>query len=214
MAKVLTIDQRSDEWFEARLGKATGSRFGDIMAQTRGKTEAAARKNYRAQLVSERLTSEKESSYTTAAMQWGVDNEDTARLAYELETGLTVATTGMYIHDTLAAAVSPDGLVETDGLLEIKCPNTATHIETLKRKTVPQHYYWQVIGQLWLTGRDWCDFVSYDPRLIENAQMIIIRVLREEVADDIEKLAQAVEDFLEEVDADVKFIQEYKNEAL
>jgi len=211
MAKVLTIDQRSDEWFEARLGKATGSRFGDIMAQTRGKTEAAARKNYRAQLVSERLTSEKESSYTTAAMQWGVDNEDTARLAYELETGLTVATTGMYIHDTLAAAVSPDGLVETDGLLEIKCPNTATHIETLKRKTVPQYYYWQVIGQLWLTGRDWCDFVSYDPRLIENAQMIIIRVEREESQEYIDELAEAVETFLQEVDAEVEFIRNYKS---
>lgn len=201
-------EQRTDDWFAERLGEANGSRFGDIMAKTKGGAETAARRNYRSQLVSERLTGVIEEVRTSGPMQWGVETEATARLEYELQTGFTVAESGRFKHDTLRAGASPDGLVETDGLLEIKCPNTATHIETLKRKTVPYQYYWQVIGQLWLTGRDWCDFVSYDPRLPENAQMIIIRVEKNE--EDINTLATEVEAFLKEVDAEEQFIKEYQ----
>ena len=201
------VEQRSPEWFAERLGKATASRFGDIMAKTRT-GEAAARRNYRAQLVAERLTGEREEMRTSSSMQWGVDTEATARLEYELQTGYTVLECGMFNHETLNAGASPDGLVETDGLLEIKCPNTATHIETLKRKTVPYQYFWQVIGQLWLTGREWCDFVSYDPRLPDNAQMIIIRVERDE--EYIKQLEDEVTKFLAEVDEEEQFIKEYQ----
>lgn len=200
------MQQRSDEWFEARLGKATASRFKDVM--TTIKTgEAAARKNYRAELVSERLTRTKEDGFTSTAMQWGIDNEDTARLRYELATGNTVEECGFISHYIMQAGASPDGLVNDDGLVEIKCPNTATHIETLKTARVPYQYYWQVMGQLWITGRKWCDFVSFDPRMPKNAQLFITRVEYDD--EQVTKLASEVSSFLLEVDREVEFIRQY-----
>ncbi len=204
----ITNDQGTDEWFNQRLGKATASRFADIMAKGRGSTEAAARKNYKAQLLSERLTGEKADTYGSAAMAWGTDYEATARLMYELKSGSTVEETGFYVHDNLEAGASPDGLIGDDGLLEIKCPNTATHIETLKRQETPRQYFWQVHGQMWITGRKWCDFVSFDPRLPENAQLFITRVERDE--DVIKDLEAQVTTFLREVAAEVQFIESYK----
>ena len=202
------VEQRSPEWYAQRLGKATASSFGAIM--TKGRSgESAARKNYRAQLVAERLTHEKEEGYTTSSMQWGIDTEDTARLEYELESGNTVDETGFWQHETIQAGASPDGLIGEDGLLEIKCPNTATHIETLKKQQVPYQYYWQVMGQLWITGRKWCDFMSYDPRLPSNASKIIIRVERDE--DQIRELEAEVKTFLREVAAEVQFIENYQS---
>lgn len=204
----LTNDQRTDEWFALRLGRATASRFGDIMAKGRNGYEPAARKNYRAQLVSERLTGVKDETYTSAAMQWGVDNEETARLRYELRTGNEPVECGFFTHDTLQAGASPDGLIGDDGLLEIKCPNSATHIETLKKQAVPSQYKWQVQGQLWITGRQWCDFVSYDPRMPSNAQVFITRVQRDDAA--IKELEGQITTFLREVEAEVQFIKNYK----
>lgn len=202
----LSNDQRTEDWFTARLGKATASRFKDVMLTIRS-GEAAGRKNYRAELVAERLTGAKEEGFTSAPMQWGIEWEETARLRYELATGNIVEECGFFTHDTLQAGASPDGLVNHDGVLEIKCPNTATHIETLKTQRVPYQYYWQVVGQMWITGRQWCDFVSFDPRMPENAQYFCKRVDRME--EDIEKLEAAVRDFLLEVDQEEQFIKQY-----
>lgn len=207
MAKLVLAEQRSPEWFEARLGKATASRFSDIMAKTRS-GYAASRKNYMAELVTQRLTGAIPEPYSNTAMQWGTDNEPLARLAYELQTGNEVEETGLWVHDTLEAGASPDGFVNKDGVLEIKCPNTATHIETLELQQVPRQYLAQVQGQMWITDRKWCDFVSYDPRLPENAQMIIIRVERDEKY--IEELETEVINFLKQVEEQVKFVKEYK----
>lgn len=204
----LTSEQRTEDWITARLGKATASRFGDIMARGRGSAESAARRNYKAQLVAERLSGNKEESFTSSAMAWGTDFEDTARLRYELRSGNEVQECGFYLHDTLEAGASPDGLIGDDGLLEIKCPNTATHIETLKLQEVPRQYFWQVHGQMWITGRQWCDFVSFDPRMPPNAQLFITRVHRDE--DIIEDLQAQVTTFLREVEAEVQFIKNYK----
>lgn len=202
----LTNDQRTDEWFEARLGRATASRFKDVM--TTVKTgESAARKNYRAELVAERLTGVREEGFTTSAMQWGIDQEETARLRYELTTGNVVDECGFYTHETLMAGASPDGLIGQEGALEIKCPNSATHIETLRTQRVPYQYYWQIMGQMWITGRQWCDFVSFDPRMPENAQFFLKRVERDEEA--IEKLEKTVKEFLAETDNEVNFIKSY-----
>lgn len=207
MAKLIKADQGTDEWLMARVGLATASKFADIMAKTRS-GYAASRKNYMAELVIERLTGQPTEYYSNSAMAWGSETEPVARLEYALETGNEVEETGLWVHDSLLAGASPDGFVNDDGTLEIKCPNSATHIETLLSKKAPRQYFAQIQGQLWMTDRKWCDFVSYDPRLPENTRMIIIRVERDE--DFVKELAQEVEKFLGEVDDQVKFIKDYK----
>lgn len=206
MSKQIKAEQRSPEWFTARLGKATGSRFTDIISTTRS-GYSASRKNYAAELVTEILTGIPAENYTSTAMQWGTDNEPVARLNYELATGNDVRETGFWVHDKINAGASPDGLVNGDGLLEIKCPNTATHIETLQKKQVPKQYVAQVQGQMWLTERKWCDFVSFDPRLPENAQMIVIRLERDDAF--ISELELEIIAFLKEVDSLVEFVRSY-----
>jgi putative phage-type endonuclease len=207
MPTLVQAPQRSPEWFAARLGRATGSGFGEIIALTRS-GYSSKRANYAAKLTAERLTGQQEESFTTAAMQWGIDNEDTARLMYSLAVGEEAEETGFWVHDTIMAGASPDGFVGNEGVLEIKCPNTATHISTLISKKLPSQYKAQVQGQMWITGRNWCDFVSFDPRLPENAQMIIIHVERDE--DYIKFLEDEVIGFLAEVDKQVELIKNYK----
>lgn len=202
------MQQRSEEWFAARLGKATSSRFGDVVATLRGGGEAAGRKNYRALLVVERLTGVSAEHYSSPAMQWGTDTEELARLAYTLKTGVDVEEAGFIEHPKLAAGASPDGLVGTEGLLEIKCPNTANHIATLRAQKMPPEHMPQVQGQMWITGRKWVDFVSYDPVLPPNAQLFIYRVERDDKY--IDTLIGAVSQFLTEVDAEVDFLKGYK----
>ena len=201
------LEQGSIDWLQSRVGRATASRFSDVMASIRS-GEAASRKNYRAELVVERLTGQPVESYKSPAMEWGNEYEPVARLKYELTTGNNVDECGLFIHNSIMAGASPDGLVNDDGLLEIKCPNTATHIETLRKQEVPRQYYWQVMGQLWITGRKWCDFVSYDPRLSQNAQYFCTRVLRDE--DAISDLEDNIVMFLRSVDEEVAFIENYK----
>ena len=198
--------QRTEDWFKARLGKATGSKFNDIMA---GKTRAGW-KNYRAQLVSERTTGVRQDTYKSAEMMWGTENEPLARLYYTLMTGNTVEECGFFDHGEIAAGASPDGLIGQDGILEIKCPNTATHIATLRTGKLPQQYVAQVQGQMWITDRKWADFVSFDSRLPDNARIKVIRVARDETY--IKMLEATILEFLAEVDEEVKFVTEYGKE--
>lgn len=204
----MDAQQRTDAWFQARLGKCTASRFGDATSFLRGGAESAYRKNYRSDLVVERLTGQKDWTFTSSAMQWGIDNEPIAKDAYMSETGNEVTDAPFVEHPLLAAGASPDGYVGQDGLVEIKCPNTATHIETLMKRRVPFQYLAQVQGQMWITGRKWCDFVSFDPRLPVNAQLFILRVERDD--DYITSLEDGITDFLEEVDKEAAFVQSYK----
>jgi putative phage-type endonuclease len=168
----------------------------------------AGRKNYRAELVIERLTGDRQENYTNGAMQWGIDNEPTARLAYEAETGDMITDATFVQHTLLEAGASPDGYINDDGVLEIKCPNSATHIQTLQSKKIPFQYYAQVQGQMWMTGRKYAKFVSFDPRMPINAQMIIIDVPRDD--EYIEKLEKEVSSFLEEVEAETEFVRLYE----
>lgn len=159
------MEQRSEEWFMARLGCVTASRTADVMAKTKS-GYSASRANYMAQLITERLTQTVADGFSSAAMAWGTETEPQARMAYELITGAKVEETGFVPHPTIAGfGASPDGLVGEDGLIEIKCPNSATHIETLLSQKVPTKYITQMQVQMLCTGRDWCDFVSFDPRL-------------------------------------------------
>lgn len=207
MSVDVTEDQRTDIWFEARLGKATASKFKDIMSTVKS-GESAGRKNYRAQLVAERLTRTKEENYTSKEMQHGIDYEDAAKLAYWIHTKQEIEDCGFFAHDTLQAGASPDGLIGDKGICEIKCPNTATHIETLKSPKLPTQYYWQVMGQMWITGREWCDFVSFDPRMPANSRLFVLRVNRDDEA--IDRLEKEITKFLLEVDSDERFIKNFK----
>lgn len=174
------IEQGTPEWFAQRLGKVTASRVADIIAKTQSGA-AASRKNYLAQLVAERLTGQAADSFKSGAMQHGTETEPMARMAYETETGLMVTEVAMIQHPKIEmAGASPDGLVGEDGLVEIKCPNTSTHISTLMADKAPSGYMAQMQWQMACTGRAWVDFVSFDPRMPEDMQLFIKRVPRDE----------------------------------
>lgn len=199
------IEQGSPEWFAMRCGKATASRIADIIATTKS-GPSALRTNYAAQLVAERLTGAVAESYSNAAMQWGNATEAQARASYEFAKNLDVQLVDFIDHPTIGmSGASPDGLVGTDGLVEIKCPNTATHIETLLGEKVAGKYVTQIQWQLACTGRAWCDFVSYDPRLPEEMSIWIKRVERDDKM--IAELSDKVTAFLAEVASTVESLE-------
>jgi putative phage-type endonuclease len=174
------IEQGTPEWFAQRLGKVTASRIADIMAKTKTGV-SASRGNYLAQLVAERLTGQSADTFKSGAMQHGTETEPQARMVYEAETGQIVTEVAMINHPTIEmSGASPDGLVGTDGLVEIKCPNTSTHIASLMADKAPSGYIPQMQWQMACTGRAWCDFVSFDPRMPEDMQLLIKRVPRDE----------------------------------
>lgn len=173
------IEQRTEEWHQARLGRVTASRMSDVMGRTKS-GYGAGRANYMAALIVERLTQTPVETYSNAAMQWGTETEPQARATYMLTTGRDVAEAGFDLHPTIAdLGASPDGYVGEDGLIEIKCPNTATHLDTLLSDAVPQKYLLQMQTQMACTGRAWCDFVSFDPRLPDEMQMWTKRIPRD-----------------------------------
>lgn len=193
----IDVEQGSDEWRKARLGRVTASRVADVIAKTKSGW-STSRANYAAELVAERLTNEPTQGYTNAVMQRGSEMEPEARQAYEIMHGVEVRQIGFVIHpDIEMSGASPDGLVGDDGHVEIKCPHTATHIATLLGGTTPQKYITQMQWQMACTGRHWCDFVSYDSRLPAEMQMFVERVERDDVL--IRDLEKAVEVFLSEV---------------
>lgn len=170
--------QGSDEWLNARVGKITASRIADLMAKTKTGW-GASRANYAAELLCERLTGNRGERFTNAAMQWGTDQEPFARQAYSERFGVDVYEVGFIDHPELPmSGASPDGFVGEAGLVEIKCPMTATHLDTLLRGSVPEKYMLQMQFQMACAGREWCDFVSFDPRLPEAMQLFVERVPR------------------------------------
>ena len=202
------MDQRTDEWFAARLGKVTASRVADVIAKTKT-GPSASRENYATQLVLERLTNKQAESYTNSAMQWGTETEPMARQAYELKRGLFVNETGFVDHPTIEmCGASPDGLVGADGLIEIKCPNSATHMETILTQKVPAKYIPQMMWQMSCTGRNWCDFVSFDPRFPENLQIFIERVAYDPTY--VRMLELEITQFLDEVTKKVEILRKFK----
>lgn len=199
----MEIKQGSAEWLALRAGKVTASRIADVMM---AKTTAGY-KNYMADLIVERLTGSKTESFTTSAMQWGVDNEPLARAEYEIKTGGFVDQVTFVEHPSIEMfGCSPDGLIGDDGLVEIKCPNTATHIDYVMADKPPAKYVPQMQCQLAVTGRKWCDFVSFDPRLPDGLQLFIVRLERDD--EYIEKMEKAVKKFLDEVNQAVLKLKE------
>ena len=197
---VTDVQQGSEEWKTLRLGKITASRVSQVMGKSR--------QNFLAIIAAERISKQAE-SFTNAAMQWGIDTEPFAREAYEARNGVKVVQVGFCLHPTIKdAGASPDGLVGDDGLIEIKCPNTSTHVGTLIDQKAPTKYIPQIQFQLACTGRQWCDFVSFDPRIEQS--FFQIRVERDN--EYIEKIEKEVSEFLEEVEKLVNQIQGNTNE--
>lgn len=191
------IEQGSAEWLQQRCGKVTASRIADLMAKTKSGW-SSSRANYAAQLVAERLTGTVADSFTNAAMQWGTQTEPEARRAYEFFVDRDVQQVGFIPHGTIVmAGASPDGLVGDDGMLELKCPLTATHIETLLTGAIPDKYRKQMMFQMACTGRQWCDFASYDPRMCESMRLFVHRVERSD--EEIREIEDAVRAFLAEI---------------
>jgi len=196
------MEQGSPEWFEARLGKVTASRVADVIAKTKS-GPSASRSNYMGELVAERLTGVSAEKFKSAAMQHGTDTEAEARTAYAFHADCDVAEVGFVPHPTITmSGASPDGLVGDDGLLELKCPNTSTHIETLLGGKVPEKYVTQIMWQLACTGRKWCDFGSYDPRMPERMRLFVKRIYRDD--ERIDQLEREVVTFLAETDEQLK----------
>lgn len=190
--------QDSDAWKQARVGHVTASRISDVIARTKIGW-GASRANYLAELVAERLTGAPAEQYTNAAMAWGTATEPAARTAYIFETDAILTEVGFIPHPTIAmSGASPDGFVGHDGLVEIKCPNTATHIETLRGAPIPDKYRVQMQWQMTCTNRLWCDYVSFDPRMPKNMQLFVKRITRD--PDRIERLEKDVIIFLAELD--------------
>jgi putative phage-type endonuclease len=197
------MEQRTTEWHQARLGKVTASRVSEVIAKGKG----ATRESYMADLIVERLTGQPASTFTNAHMEWGTEQEPHARAAYSARTGELVEEVGFIQHPRLVhAGASPDGLVNDEGLVEFKCPATSTHLDTLLAGEVPTKYIPQMQWQMVCTGRKWCDFVSYDPRLPEHLRMFVKRVERDEKY--ITTLEGEVKTFLAELNEKLEKLQE------
>lgn len=195
------VEQGSPEWLAMRVGKVTASKIADMLAKTKTGW-GAGRANYRAQLVAERLTGMVAETFTSSAMEWGTATEAEAKSCYAFIKGADVEPIDFAIHPTISmSGASPDGLVGTYGLVEFKCPNTATHIETLLGGSVPGKYRLQMMWQMACTNRHWCDFVSYDPRMPEDMRMFVRRL--ERCDQTIAELETEVRRFLVEIDETV-----------
>lgn len=192
------MEQGSAEWIAARVGKVGASRVADIVAKTKSGV-SASRATYMGQLIAERLTGVPMETFKSEAMQFGTDTEADARAAYQFERGVLVAIAGFIPHPAIAmAGASPDGTIGEDGLIECKCPNTATHIQTLMGRAVTGRYVTQMQWQMACTGRQWCDYCSFDPRMPEPMRLSIRRIPRDQSV--IAELEQSVTEFLAEID--------------
>ena len=193
------IAQGTDEWHLMRLGKVTGSRVAELMAKTKS-GESSSRKNYMMELLCQRLTGKRVELFATQAMQRGTDLEPIARSCYEAATGIMVREASFVFHSTIMPfGASPDGFVGDDGLLEIKCPNTAQHVEFLTNRKPDGKYIWQMHAQMACTGRMWCDFVSFDDRMPDALQYACVRVNADK--EKLVELEKEVVRFLEELDS-------------
>jgi putative phage-type endonuclease len=199
------IKQGDLAWHQLRLGKVTASRVADIMAKTKTGV-SASRGNYLIELALQRVTGNVEPMYTNDAMAWGTATEPQARVAYEVKTGNFVDQIAFVDHPTIEwFGCSPDGLVSNDGLIEIKCPNSATHWATIKDNKPPAKYVIQMQSQMAVTNRKWCDFISFDPRMPERSQLFICRVERDNKM--IEEIESEVVKFLSEVEIEVNLMR-------
>jgi len=202
----MSAPQGTPEWLAERAGKVGASSIGDLMARTKN-GYGASRANLMARLLTERLTGQPAETYQNGAMLWGIETEPQARAAYEFSRDVEVIETGWVPHSEIeGAGCSPDGLVGVDGMTEIKCPQTATHIDTLLGKLIDKRYLLQMQWQMECCGRDWCDFISFDPRLPLRMQLFVQRIKRDEKQ--IEEIRIEVVKFLSELELRLQVLNE------
>lgn len=207
--QVIEAEQRTPEWFSARAGRATGSRAADILAKIKS-GEAAGRRNYRTQLVAERLTGKpQEDGFVSKEMQRGIDLEPAARAAYEAHTGMLVRETGFLSMSEYLAGCSLDGDIEEfRGITSFKCPNSSTHVTYIREARLPPVYVPQATHEMWVTGAEWYDFCSFDDRMPEWLQLFTVRVYRNEF--DLKGYESEILRFLAEVDAEVETLRKLR----
>lgn len=193
----MSAPQGTHEWLIERVGFVTASRFKDVLDTLKSGKPGAARTKYLKEVVCERLTGQPADHFVNAAMKWGIENEPHARTAYCHATGASVTQVGFMRHTTLKAGASPDGIIDMDYGLEIKCPSTATHLDTLLNGMSDDHLP-QVQGGMWITGLPEWEFVSYDPRMPENLRLHIQRIKRDDAY--IANLEAQVTEFINEID--------------
>lgn len=200
MPKWTDAPQGSDQWLLHRVGKLTGSRMADAMAFLKSGAETEARRKLKLQILAERLTGRMTETYQTEAMKWGIEQEPFAKAYYEEITGELITNCGFALHDTLDGwGASPDGLLDGGGLIEIKCPATTTHLDYLLAGVVPERYKPQMLCQLAVTERRWCQFMSYDPRLPEEWRSFVVRY--EPSEEELSAVRDHAERFLSDVEA-------------
>jgi putative phage-type endonuclease len=191
--------QGTDEWFAARLGKVTASRIADVMAKPRGVGGGGVRQNYMDQLILERLTGKRTEGFLSDSMAWGQSNEHRAREEYSRYRDIKVDLVGFIDHPNIRwAGASPDGIVGSQGLLEIKCPNTNNHLKIVNSDKIPSRYVLQMMWQMCVMQRNWCDFVSYDPRLDDQRRMFVKRLTFDSII--VEQIESEVINFLSELE--------------
>jgi putative phage-type endonuclease len=202
------MEQGSEAWFAARVGKVTASRVADIIAKGRG----ALRESYMDEIIAERFTNRRVEGYVSDAMRWGTENETAARSLYSFIRDVDVDEIGFADHPAIPmSGASPDGLIGSGGLIEIKCPNTSTHLATIRRDSVPEKYVTQIHWQAACTRRSWCDFVSYDPRVETKLQLFIKRVEIEPGT--IDRLESAVKQFISDVEVQIAWLRSLEEAA-
>ena len=202
MEIITGIDQGTDEWLSLRYGWTTASRFKDVMAKGQGKT----RKSYMYHLAAEAISDMRQETFTSEYMEWGTATEPQARAMYEVATGNVVdEVTFIKLDEENKIGCSPDGLIGDDGMIEIKCPKTTTQIETFLSGKMPTGHNPQVQGQLWISNRQWCDFVSFDPRIDGESSFMRVRVERDE--EYIKELSDACYKFTDELKAMIKILR-------
>jgi putative phage-type endonuclease len=205
----VAVEQGTDAWHQLRLGKVTASRVADILAKTKT-GPSASRQNYLIELALQRTTGIIQESYSNAAMEWGTQTEPQARVAYEVKSSNFVDRIAFIDHPSIKwFGCSPDGLVSDKGLVEIKCPNSTTHWEYFKYNRPPTKYVIQMQAQMAVTGRNWCDFVSFDPRMPDRSQLLIVRVDRDEAF--IAEMEAEIKKFLDEVQTEVNLMKGIKD---
>lgn len=203
----LAIEQNTDEWYKARLGVSTASKYGAFFMSGRGAGESTTYRNYVIQTALERITGKRAETVRTKAMDWGHETEQLAADRYEILTGAEAQACGFFYDAALQTGASPDRLVGDKGLLQIKCPEQAAHLKILKSGEVPSEYRWQMLGEIFVTGREWNDFCSFNPDFPPKAQLVVIRVHRDEEL--FEQLREAIELFNNRVAIEERFIKAY-----
>lgn len=200
---LIKVQQNTPEWLNLRLGKCTGSRVKDALQLLRNGEPGAKRKNYLIELVTQRMTGFAVDHYVSDAMIWGSEQEKYARAAYEVVTGNDVDLVGMYVHPNIADfSSSPDGIIGADGLVEIKCPQSTTHVEWMFDGVVPEEHKLQLYAEMACSERQWVDFVSFDPRLLPRHRVLIKRLERDDVV--IAAMEKGIKEFLFDVESAIK----------